>query len=507
MAISAGTEMAPTEGRTWRASHWPLLSWPLIAALVTLIRPLSDRMALLNDPDTYLHIAAGRWMIDHLALPFHDPFSHSLAGAKWIPHEWLAEVVLAASYRALGWSGVVLLAMLCFAIAMALLTRRLLRHFEPFSGLILAGLSSVLLLQHLLARPHILALPLLVAWPAALFAAREQGRVPSLLVLPLMTLWANLHGSFMVGLALTGFVAAEAVLTTPGPARWTSLKRWAGFALLAALAALATPNGIDGVLLPFRFMAMPTLQSSFSEWLSPNFQTFQPLEVWLLGAIFIGFALGLRLPLLRLLLLLGLFHLALAHGRHADFVAIIAPLAVAASLGPQLAARIYPTGPSPLSQRLIALTRPSNPLGIALGAALFLAIAAFMLLRPIERADSFVTPEDALATARRLGLSGPVLNSETFGGYLIFSGVPTFIDGRIEMYGDAFLARYVAIEYGDAATLEDVLDRYHIAWTLLDPRDRAAAVTTTLPGWRRVYEGPYAVIDVRAAALPLDLEE
>jgi hypothetical protein len=494
--------MAPNEAKTRRDSQRPRLSWPLIAALVTLLRPLSDRMALLNDPDTYLHVAAGRWMIDHAALPFHDPFSHSLQGILWIPHEWLAEVVLAAIYGVLGWSGVVLAAMLCFAAAVALLTRRLLAHFEPFSGLILAGLSSALLLQHLLARPHILALPLLVAWPAALFSARDKGRTPSLLILPLMTLWANLHGSFMVGLALTGFVAAEAALTTPGRMRWTALRQWSVFTLLAALAALVTPNGLDGVLLPFRFMGMSTLQSSFNEWLSPNFQTWQPLELWLLGTIFIALAVGLRLPLLRLLLLLGLFHLALAHARHGDFVAVVAPLAVAASLGPQLAARIHPTGPSPLSQRLIALTRPANALGLALAAAILLAISTSMLLRPIERADSPATPGAAVAAAQRLDLSGPVLNSEIFGGYLIFSGVPTFIDGRIEMYGDPFLARYVAIENGDAATLRELLEQYHITWTLLDPRQGAAPVMTTLPGWRRVYEDAYAVIDVRKAVSP-----
>jgi hypothetical protein len=125
-----------------------------------------------------------------------------------------------------------------------------------------------------------------------------------------------------------------------------------------------------------------------------------------------------------------------------------------------------------------------------------------MLLRPIERADSPATPGAAVAAAQRLGLSGPVLNSEIFGGYLIFSGVPTFIDGRIEMYGDAFLARYVAIENGDAATLRELLEQYHITWTLLDPRPGAAPVMTTLPGWRRVYEDAYAVIDVRRAVLP-----
>jgi hypothetical protein len=75
-------------------------SWPLIAALLALGRALAEPLALLHDPDTYLHIAAGRWMLAHAALPTQDPFSHTFAGARWIPHEWLAEIVLAAVFAA-----------------------------------------------------------------------------------------------------------------------------------------------------------------------------------------------------------------------------------------------------------------------------------------------------------------------------------------------------------------------------------------------------------------------
>ena len=64
-----------------------------------------------------------------------------------------------------------------------------------------------------------------------------------------------------------------------------------------------------------------------------------------------------------------------------------------------------------------------------------------------------MTPATALVSAQRLGLSGPVLNSEIFGGYLVFRGVPSFFDGRIEMYGTDFLARAAAAERGDASAL------------------------------------------------------
>ena len=93
----------------------------MIVGLAAFVRALVQPMALLNDPDTYLHIAAGRWMATHLALPVHDPFSHSLAGARWVPHEWLAEIILSLVYSAVGWSGLVLVGAACFAAGMALL--------------------------------------------------------------------------------------------------------------------------------------------------------------------------------------------------------------------------------------------------------------------------------------------------------------------------------------------------------------------------------------------------
>jgi hypothetical protein len=464
---------------------------PLIAALAGAARALASPRALLNDPDTYLHIAAGRFLLAHGALASPDRFSHSLARAPWVEHEWLAEAILAAAYDRLGWSGVVLLTACCFAAALCMLTWALLPRLGALPALIVVGLGASLVLPHLLARPHVLALPLLVLWSAALFSARDGERAPPFRLLPVMTLWANLHGSFMLGLALAGFAAAEAVLLRRG-ARWAEARRWSAFMLLAALAALVTPNGIAGFLLPFRIMAMSALQDSFSEWMSPDFHHFQPLEAALLGLLLLGFSSGFKLPPLRLLLLLGLVHLALAQQRQAELLGMVGPLALAASLGPQIAARRGKPGPAPQSS-------PGAP-ALALSLAGALALGALTLAHPLERADDRITPASALAAARRMGLSGPVFNSEQFGGYLIFRGVPVFIDGRIEMYGDRFLRRYLAAAGGDAASLASLLRDYRIGWTLLDPASPAALLLDHVPGWRRIYADQYAVIHVPRAA-------
>jgi hypothetical protein len=119
------------------------------------------------------------------------------------------------------------------------------------------------------------------------------------------------------------------------------------------------------------------------------------------------------------------------------------------------------------------------------------------VMHPLARSDDRVTPASAMAAARALGLTGPVFNSEAFGGYLAFVGVPDFIDGRVEMFGNDFLAGDVAAESGNESALSRLLARHHVTWTLLAPEAGAAAVLATMPGWSRVYADPYAVIDVR----------
>jgi hypothetical protein len=314
-----------------------------------------------------------------------------------------------------------------------------------------------------------------------------------------MVLWANLHGSFMFGIALAGYVAAEAVLS-PGPetGRMGEMRRWGGFVIAAIACAFLNANGLDGVLEPFRITAMPTLQSAFIEWRSPDFQKFDPAEVWLLAVILLGFSTGVRLPPMRLLLLLGLFHLVLQHQRHEDLLAVVAPLALIGPLAPRLNAITRPEGSSPIS-RLFAVP----PIRAAVP-AIVLTLAAvglygFVALRhPIERENGPMTPSAALTAARQADLTGNVFNDEHFGGYLIFSGIPVFIDGRMELYGDDFLKRYLALSDGDdAPALAAALDHGGVTWTMLSPAGHAVALLDRDPGWRRVYADDYAVVHAR----------
>ena len=120
----------------------------------------------------------------------------------------------------------------------------------------------------------------------------------------------------------------------------------------------------------------------------------------------------------------------------------------------------------------------------------------------LERTDDPVTPPSSFAAAKRLGLDGPVFNSEGFAGYLIFRGIPTFIDGRAELYGNTFLDGYLKAARGDAVTLSQLLDRYGVTWTLLQPQEGAVSHLDALPGWRRVYTDTEAVIHMPVGPQP-----
>ena len=108
------------------------MPWLVAACVYALLLALGPR--LLGDPDSYSHIAVGRWIMAHGAVPASDPFSFSMHGAPWITFEWLSEVIYAAVYALSGWAGVVALAAASIALAFGLQTRFLLRELSPTAG-------------------------------------------------------------------------------------------------------------------------------------------------------------------------------------------------------------------------------------------------------------------------------------------------------------------------------------------------------------------------------------
>ena len=451
---------------------------PWIAALAMLSLALFAP-GVLNDGDTPMHIGAGNWMIDHRAIPSVDPFSFTRAGAPWVAHEWLAELVMATAFRLAGWSGVLAATALAASLAVFNLARHLGRRLPAGATTVLLVLAAGCFTPDLLARPHILALPVFEAWTAGLFAARDENRPPPWRLLPLMVLWANLHGGFIIGLALVGPLAIEAALTQP--ARWRGIAvSWGGFLLAATCAALLTPHGLTGLIFPFQLARMDGL-SDIGEWRPTDFGTLTVFELILVAGLYVTLSRPVRLPPTRIVILLVLMHMALQHTRHQMLVGVIVPLLLAGPFGAALATN---DGSRARAWRI------AGTLGIA-------ALLVARLTVPVVASDSPSTPVSALAHVPPAFAQSPVFNEYDFGGFLIFAHVRPFIDGRADMYGSAFLREYEAVTRPDKAALEHVFAREHIAWTLLSPTNPAVALLDALPQWCRVYADTVAVVHAK----------
>jgi hypothetical protein len=485
--MSLAAPMHPTaRGAAAASSNWAI--WTPALAALAIFALTSFSPEVLNDGDTWSHLATGDWILAHGAIPSVDPFSFTMAGAPWNAHEWLAETLLALAFRAAGWSGAVLLTAAAAAAAVLILTRRLARDLEGPALLATTLLGVSLLTPSLLARPHVLALPILAAWANGLLAAREADRAPSFLLLPLMVLWTNLHGGFAFGLALIAPFAIEAALAAPPLRRVSVIQGWSLFALLAVGAALLNPRGVEGLLFPFRLLGMAGL-GNIGEWQPASFAHLEPLEVGLLALLALALIKPVRVPLVRLALLIGLLHLSLQHGRHQMLLGVLAPMLLAAPIARAIGQEASPT----------RKTNPYRP-AILAAAALAIALAAVRIAWPVVRVDGPTAPIAALTAVPAALREQPVLNSYAFGGYLIWAHVRPFIDGRADMFGDEFLALYGRLTAPDPGVLDDVLARDAIAWTIFPPGSSVVAMMDREPGWRRLHADAFAVVHVRNEA-------
>jgi hypothetical protein len=109
-----------------------------------------------------------------------------------------------------------------------------------------------------------------------------------------------------------------------------------------------------------------------------------------------------------------------------------------------------------------------------------------------------VTPKAAIDFVRQNGISGNVFNSYDFGGYLIFSGIPTFVDGRVMPYTDDFLWRHAeAVNLIDINKAFQLLDNFKVTWTILHPMEPLAKALARSALWYEAYSDKYSVVFVR----------
>ena len=429
--------------------------------------------------DTFWHRAAGVWMLDHRSVIRTDVWSYTVSGHSWISPEWGYDVLLAQSVRTVGPVAFWLLsAGLATLTVVAVAARaRLVGAGWTWTGLLCveAGAGVTLLLDD---RPQMVSYLFLAVLLLVMQGARRH-RAWLVTVPVLFVLWANLHGSFLLGLAVLvlevlaslarrhrGRVAVPDALA---PA--TALVTLA----VSGLATLVNPFGPSVYNSAFGVTFNTTVRRLIGEWQSPNFHDPVVLAVMVTPvAVTVAFmALSERpIPALELALASFLLVSALDAARFMPYFAI-AWCALAARCPPIATERLRP-----------------NLLVLPMVAVLALAF----LHGPWYPAGTPATSVPVRAVAYLDHHPGRVFSTYLWNDYLDWVGRPVFVDGRTELYTDnGVLASYLAV---DELTQnpDPLLASRQVSYVLWPTYSALSVYLAHDPHWKVVWRSSSAVV-------------
>jgi hypothetical protein len=233
---SAGAPPTGAFRRVLETSPFPILLVSLVG--IVLLSVFGPSLVV---GDTWLTLMAGREVVEH-GLPSTETITILGQGATWTDQQWLAQVVFYGAHGLAGMRAVVLLDVLLVLLALAFATATARTSGASSRSTFVVGLLAVIAGPWgWTIRAQSCALPLYAASLWLLVDASRRGvRRRTLLVLPLLVLWANLHGSVVLGASLTVLLAIVALIRARRLS-WMPIT----LGLLAPLCVLATPYGWD----------------------------------------------------------------------------------------------------------------------------------------------------------------------------------------------------------------------------------------------------------------------
>lgn len=187
--------------------------------------------------DFWVGVVSGREVWLH-GIPSTEQLTSLAAGHHWVDQQWLAQLSMYASER-IGGVGLTVAVcsaavVACFALCAAVAHRRGASPTVLLFFFCLAFLAGPWGVQ---ARTQALALPLfgLVVW--LLCRDTEGKRKATLLVLPTLCVWANLHGSVLLGVAIVAVYGVSLI--------WQRQLIGLVYALAAPLCVFVSPYGFS----------------------------------------------------------------------------------------------------------------------------------------------------------------------------------------------------------------------------------------------------------------------
>jgi hypothetical protein len=433
--------------------------------------------------DVFYQMAEGRWMLAHHAVVSHDVFSYTVLGRPWLSEEWGFALLLAWLVAHVGavsyW--LVSAGACCGALVLSVARWRV-----TGSGWLWTAALSVLagagMYEFVDPRPQDLSYLFFAGLLAVLTLARRRqawlAAAP-----PLLMVWANIHGSFLLGLGILVLELGWSLLPSlPGRLDLQRLpSRALAVTVLASLAAtFVNPHGPGLLRYSLHVSSSSELTAFIQEWQSPDFHSLLLMAVvagpvlGLLGLlVFTGTTFALDDTVLGCILLLATLHAA----RFMPYF-VLAMCSVLSRWAPIRNEALRPS----------LLTVPAAALGcVALLAGPHTPAGA--LARGSTSRDTPVA-----ATAFLKHQAGRVFTTYWWSDYLVYEGIPVFVDGRTDLYfGTDILQAYVKVS--DLSIDPDtVFAPWDVRWVMWDKSDALTVYLDHDPAWKAVYSSGDAVV-------------
>ena len=468
------------------------------------------------DPDFWWHLKTGQHLIETRSIPHTDIFSTQFFGKEWIAHEWLSEILIYLVYRVVGFGGLIvafgLVITAGFAIAYRRCAKKVGHPYVSGAALLLGALAAAPTWG---VRPQVFSflfasvfLTLLDDFRRDLKSNQKQHSIWWLV--PLMVLWVNMHAGFAVGIVLILLViigiALDTVVTDCGSltALWQRVRRLCLVLIACVAAVLLNPSGARMYSYPFETLTSHAMMKYIEEWRSPDFHElmFQPLALLIL-AVFAALALSRkRVRLSQLLLLLATGWAALRSGRNVPFFVLVAMPLLAEHAWDWLSAQRWGLWLSAPEKRAVGADATLKiVLNVLLLAAAPLTLAVWRVQHSVANqsaVEARAFPVAAVEFMRTHAIPQPVFNEYGWGGYLIWKlpDCRVYIDGRADVYGDAFIEEFLATHDGEA-NWQESLSKHGVRTVLIKPDAALASLLRQDHGWQKVFEDSQAVIFTR----------
>jgi hypothetical protein len=413
-------------------------------------------------------------------------------------------------------------------------------------ALLLVLLAASAAMIHFLARPHVVSWLFTVAWfwildssetgcasDSKSFATSESNRRRGWmlwLLPPLMLVWVNVHGGFVVGFALLAIYWCSAAWQwlRPSGDRFDDILRKirAGQLLrvltltgiLSGLATLVNPYGFQLHVHIYRYLTNRFLIDHINEFQSPNFhyvaqKCFAGLLLLTLVALAAKKREAGRVRVSQALIILFAVYSGLYASRNIPVSSLLLILVIAPWLSEAMDRfsfrRMGERGfSSPQSlQRMEAVEFSLRghlwPIAMVLLTCWIAAHGGKLGAKPLMDAhfDATRFPAAAVDYLAKEDVQGPLVSPDDWGGYLIYRLYPRVrmvIDDRHDFYGEQFLKSYLKMVNAEPGW-QDFLQQSR-AHCVVVPKDSALAnLLEETAGWKAIYSDEVATVFVRSA--------